>query len=151
MRTDMQTEASGINGLFFWMYVKTKGEVIMIPCREGCPQYEEGCHKTCQKWKDMQEKLKIEKKRKKSYLEYHNKICSAVIRQCYESYPHRFYWFGVGRVPDARGVCLCPVAHGDAPCTRAFARHADRCVSAAVHRRGLFPDVCGFALSVDCT
>ena len=36
----------------------------MIPCREGCPQYEEGCHKTCQKWKDMQEKLKIEKKRK---------------------------------------------------------------------------------------
>ena len=91
MRTDMQTETSGINGLFFWMYVKTKGEVIMIPCREGCPQYEEGCHKTCQKWKDMQEKLKIEKKRKKSSLEYHNKICSAVIRQCYESYPHRFF------------------------------------------------------------
>ena len=37
----------------------------MIPCREGCAQYQEGCHKTCPRWKEMQEKLKLEKEKKK--------------------------------------------------------------------------------------
>ncbi len=62
----------------------------MLPCREGCAFYQEGCHKTCPQWKEMREKLSIEKKRKKIYLEYHQRICAAVIRRCYEVSPRRF-------------------------------------------------------------
>ena len=68
-----------------------KGVLFMIPCREGCAQYQEGCHKTCPRWKEIQEKIKLEKEKKKLYLDYHRKICTAIIRQCYEVCPRRIY------------------------------------------------------------
>ncbi len=55
----------------------------MIPCRNDCEKYFEGCHKNCAYWKDFQEQNRIEREKKKAYLSYHNQICKTVIRQCY--------------------------------------------------------------------
>lgn len=57
----------------------------MIPCKNNCENYFEGCHKSCSYWKEFQEKNRIERQKKKEYLKYHNQICKTVIRQCYAS------------------------------------------------------------------
>ncbi len=59
----------------------------MIPCRSGCANYCDGCHKTCAHWKELQEKNKAERLEKKAYLEYYNQICSTVLRQYYAAQP----------------------------------------------------------------
>ena len=57
----------------------------MIPCQEKCPRYFEGCHKNCARWK-----VRSVNRKKKNYLEYHNAVCSTVIRQCRSIQPHSF-------------------------------------------------------------
>ncbi len=41
----------------------------MIPCKDSCDSYSEGCHKTCVKWKALQEKQQAERLKKKAYLQ----------------------------------------------------------------------------------
>ncbi len=41
----------------------------MIPCKDGCDCYCEGCHKTCEKWSALQEKQRAERVKKKAYLQ----------------------------------------------------------------------------------
>ena len=59
-----------------------KGVLFMIPCREGCAQYQEGCHKTCPRWRAMQEQQHAETARKKEYLRQADEACRAVLSQC---------------------------------------------------------------------
>ena len=54
----------------------------MLPCRETCPYYHDGCHKTCQAWQQYQAQLQKQHQEQKEYLKLHNEICSTVIRQC---------------------------------------------------------------------
>ncbi len=62
----------------------------MIPCQEKCPRYFEGCHKNCARWKVLQAQQRSVNRKKKNYLEYHNAVCSTVIRQCRSIQPHSF-------------------------------------------------------------
>ena len=55
----------------------------MIPCKSNCEKYFEGCHKCCAYWEKFQESNRIEREKKKAYLNYHNQICKTVISQCY--------------------------------------------------------------------
>lgn len=54
----------------------------MIPCKNGCDHYCEGCHKTCPAWKELQQRFSLERQKKKNYLNYYNDLCSTVVRQC---------------------------------------------------------------------
>ena len=51
----------------------------------------------------------------------------------------------IGRACRFVGMRVHPVAHGDEACAARLACYAGGCLSAAVHRGRLFPDVCGFA------
>ena len=62
----------------------------MIPCQEKCPRYFEGCHKSCARWKVLQAQQRSVNRKKNNYLEYHNAVCSTVIRQCRSIQPHSF-------------------------------------------------------------
>ena len=50
----------------------------MIPCSSTCDRYCEGCHKTCAKWRLLQAKNRLERQRKKDYLQYYNQVNSTV-------------------------------------------------------------------------
>ena len=54
----------------------------MIPCRDHCPAYCEGCHKDCTKWKEVQQRCCEERQKKKAYLNYYRELCSQIVRQC---------------------------------------------------------------------
>lgn len=41
----------------------------MIPCKDSCDCYSEGCHKHCEKWTALQEKQRLERAKKKAYLQ----------------------------------------------------------------------------------
>lgn len=66
----------------------------MIPCRDSCPDYVEGCHKTCPKWKIYQANLQEQHRQKKQWLKSQNEVCTTVLRQCLSmnsSHPYRGY------------------------------------------------------------
>ena len=54
----------------------------MLPCRSTCTCEFEGCHKTCPRWRAMQEQQHAETARKKEYLRQADEACRAVLSQC---------------------------------------------------------------------
>lgn len=54
----------------------------MLPCRSTCTCAFEGCHKTCPRWRAMQEQQRAETARKKEYLRQADEACRAVLSQC---------------------------------------------------------------------
>ena len=68
------------------------GVMAMLPCRPGCPSYQEGCHKTCAHWQLFQEKQRAQRQAKKAYLQFHNTLCAQVVRQCRAIQCRRLSW-----------------------------------------------------------
>ncbi len=55
----------------------------MIPCKNNCDCYAEGCHKTCEKWKALQEHQREERVKKKAYLEKYAELDRITRHQYY--------------------------------------------------------------------
>ena len=64
----------------------------MLPCRPGCPSSQEGCHKTCAQWQLFQEEQRAQRQAKKAYLQFHNALCTQVVRQCRAIQCRRLSW-----------------------------------------------------------
>lgn len=64
----------------------------MIPCKNTCLMYEEGCHKTCPIWREQQQKRSEDYRRRMAYLKVHNEICSTVVSQLKRMSCHRTYF-----------------------------------------------------------
>lgn len=64
----------------------------MIPCKNTCLDYYEGCHKTCPVWQSQQARRTEEYKRKMAYLKEHNEICSIMLNQLQRLTYHRIYY-----------------------------------------------------------
>lgn len=54
----------------------------MLPCQKTCGAYCEGCHKTCARWRVMQERQREDAARKKEYLRRANEFCRFTLHQC---------------------------------------------------------------------
>ena len=61
----------------------------MIPCKNGCPHYCEGCHKTCARWKTIQAQNELDRRRRKAYMDYYTQLCTTIVRQCRATLPHQ--------------------------------------------------------------
>ena len=72
--------------------MKKGASSVMIPCKNTCPMYQEGCHKTCAAWKQQQQKRSEEYRRKLVYLKEHNEVCSTVVSQLKRMSCHRTYF-----------------------------------------------------------
>lgn len=59
----------------------------MLPCQSRCPQYHEGCHKTCAAWKKYRA-ASAEDHRRRAYLDYYSRLCADVERRCWKVDPH---------------------------------------------------------------
>lgn len=57
----------------------------MIPCKDSCDCYTEGCHKQCAKWKALQEKQQLERAKKKAYLQKYAELDRMTRHQMYAS------------------------------------------------------------------
>ena len=68
------------------------GVMAMLPCRPGCPSYQEVCHKTCAQWQLFQEEQRAQRQAKKAYLQFHNALCTQVVRQCRAIQCRRLSW-----------------------------------------------------------
>ena len=44
----------------------------MLPCQSRCPQYYEGCHKTCAAWKKYRAASAEDHRRRRAYLDYYS-------------------------------------------------------------------------------
>lgn len=53
----------------------------MLPCQGTCPHYHAGCHKSCEDWKLLQERQRVQRQQKKAYLDYYNDLCLTMTRQ----------------------------------------------------------------------
>lgn len=53
----------------------------MLPCQNTCPNYQQGCHKSCAAWKELQERQRLQRQQKKAYLDYYNDLCITMARQ----------------------------------------------------------------------
>lgn len=42
----------------------------MLPCQGTCPHYQSGCHKSCEAWRQLQERQRVQRQQKKAYLDY---------------------------------------------------------------------------------
>ena len=73
-------------------WISKIGVMAMLPCRPGCPSYQEGCHKTCAQWQLFQEELRVQRQAKKQYLQFHNALCAQVVRQCRAIQCRRVTW-----------------------------------------------------------
>lgn len=51
----------------------------MLPCQTTCRAYCEGCHKTCQYWRLLQQCQYRERQRKKEYLRRADETCRQVL------------------------------------------------------------------------
>ncbi len=63
----------------------------MIPCQATCDRYCEGCHKNCAKWKLLQAKNRMDRQKKKVYLDYYNQLNSVMLHQFLKMQPHAYY------------------------------------------------------------
>ena len=43
-------------------WISMIGVMAMLPCRPGCPSYQEGCHKTCAQWQLFQEEQRAQRR-----------------------------------------------------------------------------------------
>lgn len=48
----------------------------MLPCQSRCPQYYEGCHKTCAAWKKYRAASAEDHRRRRAYLDYYSRLCA---------------------------------------------------------------------------
>lgn len=64
----------------------------MLPCQSSCCAYQDGCHKTCERWKKFQENQRIQRRAKKEYMKFYNDLCAAVTRQLSSLTPRRSVW-----------------------------------------------------------
>ena len=65
---------------------------MALPCQKNCSQYWDGCHKSCQKWKEFQEKQALERQKEKAFLREYRELYTQLERQWYQaSYPCRIY------------------------------------------------------------
>ena len=53
----------------------------MLPCQGNCPHYQSGCHKSCEAWRQLQERQRVQRQQKKAYLDYYNDLCLTMTRQ----------------------------------------------------------------------
>jgi hypothetical protein len=53
----------------------------MLPCKNDCPNYYEGCHKTCAKWSLRCRMVQMEQQRKRIWLKEQNEVNGTVLRQ----------------------------------------------------------------------
>ena len=53
----------------------------MLPCQGTCPHYQSGCHKSCEAWRQLQERQRVQRQQKKAYLDYYNDLCLTMTRQ----------------------------------------------------------------------
>ena len=54
----------------------------MLPCRKSCTAYCEGCHKTCPRFRALQDQQHRELLQKKEYLRRANESCRTALYQC---------------------------------------------------------------------
>lgn len=54
---------------------------MALPCSKFCPQYMEGCHKSCSYWTAQREKIRGRSKEIRAYLKASNETTSVIIRQ----------------------------------------------------------------------
>ena len=40
-----------------------------------------GCHKSCEAWRQLQERQRVQRQQKKAYLDYYNDLCLTMTRQ----------------------------------------------------------------------
>ena len=55
--------------------------VSLLPCQGTCPHYQSGCHKSCEAWRQLQERQRVQRQQKKAYLDYYNDLCLTMTRQ----------------------------------------------------------------------
>ena len=60
----------------------------VYPCKQSfravliaCPHYQSGCHKSCEAWRQLQERQRVQRQQKKAYLDYYNDLCLTMTRQ----------------------------------------------------------------------
>ena len=89
------------HGRLGWISCSSLYEFLLSGCflflQRSCLRYFEGCHKNCARWKVLQAQQRSVNRKKKNYLEYHNAVCSTVIRQCRSIQPHSFTRWGNGK------------------------------------------------------
>lgn len=61
----------------------------MLPCQTGCPDYREGCHKSCSRWTVLQNEQRDQRQAKKQYLRFYGAQCTQMIQQ-FESMQVRY-------------------------------------------------------------
>ena len=64
----------------------------MLPCQSSCAAYCCGCHKTCERWRLLQEEQKAQRAAKKRYLQYYNPRCAQTIQQLLSIQAKRPVW-----------------------------------------------------------
>ncbi len=72
--------APGLHAFFPVRKLK-QGVMEMLPCRTGCGAYCEGCHKSCEHWRDFQAAQRAEREAKKRYMQFHSERCAQITRQ----------------------------------------------------------------------
>ena len=65
----------------------------MIPCKNTCPHYAEGCHKDCAKWKQFLAREQQQRRKKEAYLKMQNELNRILIRQYRQLTASRRYYY----------------------------------------------------------
>ena len=63
----------------------------MIPCQATCGRYCEGCHKNFASGLHMQAKNRMDRQKKKVYLDYYNQLNSVMLHQFLKMQPHAYH------------------------------------------------------------
>ena len=53
----------------------------MLPCQGNCPDYQTGCHKQCQRWREYQQRQQLQRAQKTTYLRFYRDLCGTIARQ----------------------------------------------------------------------
>ena len=54
----------------------------MLPCRATCPNYTDGCHKSCPAWAARRTAIQEDCRRRREYLSYYSRLCADIERRC---------------------------------------------------------------------
>ena len=58
-----------------------EGDWRMLPCQGNCPDYQTGCHKQCQRWREYQQLQQVQRAKKTTYLRFYRELCGTITRQ----------------------------------------------------------------------
>ncbi len=53
----------------------------MLPCQDSCHDYQTGCHKQCQRWREYQQRQQLQRAQKTTYLLFYRDLCGTIARQ----------------------------------------------------------------------